>query len=175
MYLSTYSRVLNKRTGRLLENEKKSHLYTLIRNYTFINFQKKVPSIRLFPPIILLFLYFCPIILPFKNSLWPILKSDDLWSYFEATIGKIILQLLNSWSNSKQTLLYLYWMLPKNPTYTFIQTYTFISFQQKFPPICLFPPILLLVFEEISHLYFYSEPSSIRSSRVVYSTLLLGT
>ena len=57
-------------------------------------------------------------------------------------------------------------MLPKNPTYTFIQTYTFISFQQKFPPICLFPPILLLVFEEISHLYFYSDSSSIRNSRV---------
>ena len=58
-------------------------------------------------------------------------------------------------------------MLPKNPTYTFIQTYTFISFQQKFPPICLFPPILLLVFEEISHLYFYSDSSSIRNYRVV--------
>ena len=42
----------------------------------------------------------------------------------------------------------------------------FISFQQKFPPICLFPPILLLVFEEISHLYFYSDSSSIRNSRV---------
>ena len=34
-----YSRVPNKRTGRLLENEEKSHLYALIRNYTFINFQ----------------------------------------------------------------------------------------------------------------------------------------
>ena len=57
-------------------------------------------------------------------------------------------------------------MLPKNPTYTFIQTYTFINFQQKVPPIRLFPPILLLIFKEISHLYFYSEPSSIRNSRV---------
>ena len=34
-----YSRVPNKRTGHLLENEKKSHLYALIWNYTFINFQ----------------------------------------------------------------------------------------------------------------------------------------
>ena len=57
-------------------------------------------------------------------------------------------------------------MLPKNPTYTFIQTYTFINFQQKFPPIRLFPPILLLIFEEIFHLYFYSDSSSIRNSRV---------
>ena len=57
-------------------------------------------------------------------------------------------------------------MLPKNPTYTFIQTYTFVNFQRKVPPIRLFPPILLLIFKEISHLYFYSEPSSIRNSRV---------
>ena len=49
----TYSRVPNKRTGRLLENGKKSHLYALIRNYTIINFQQKVPPIRLFPPIFL--------------------------------------------------------------------------------------------------------------------------
>ena len=57
-------------------------------------------------------------------------------------------------------------MLPKNTTYTFIQAYTFISFQQKVPPIRLFPPILLLIFKEISHLYFYSDSSSIRNSRV---------
>ena len=31
-----YSRVPNKRIGHLLENGKKSHLYTLIRNHTFI-------------------------------------------------------------------------------------------------------------------------------------------
>ena len=49
-----YSRVPNKRTGRLLENEKKSHLYALIQTYTFINFQQKAPPIRLFPPILLL-------------------------------------------------------------------------------------------------------------------------
>ena len=51
---SAYSRVPNKQTGRLLENEKKSHLYALIQTYTFINFQQKVPPIRLFPPILLL-------------------------------------------------------------------------------------------------------------------------
>ena len=43
-------RVPNKRTGRLLENEKKSRLYALIQTYTLINFQQKVP------PILLLFL-----------------------------------------------------------------------------------------------------------------------
>ena len=55
-HIGKYSRVPNKRTGRLLENEKKSHLYALIWNYTFINFQQKVPPIRLFPPILLLLL-----------------------------------------------------------------------------------------------------------------------
>ena len=49
-----YSRVPNKRTGRLLENEKKSRLYALIWDYSFINFERKVPPIRLFPPIFLL-------------------------------------------------------------------------------------------------------------------------
>jgi hypothetical protein len=54
-------------------------------------------------------------------------------------------------------------MLPKIPTYTFI------NFQEIFPPILfLFSPIFLLVFEEISHLYFYSDSSSIRNSRREY-------
>ena len=57
-------------------------------------------------------------------------------------------------------LMVLYQMLPKIPTYTFI------NFQEIFPPIRLFSPIFLLVFEEISHLYFYSDSSSIRNSRV---------
>ena len=57
LLITSYSRVPNKRTDRLLENEKKkSHLYTLIQTYTFINFPKKVPPIRLFPPYY--FLYF---------------------------------------------------------------------------------------------------------------------
>ena len=68
-------------------------------------------------------------------------------------------------------------MLPKDPTYTFIQTYTFINFKQKVPPIRLFPPILLLISNEIFHLYFYLEPSSIRNSRVLtfvnFSTIYL--
>ena len=49
-----YSRVPNKRTGRLFENEKKSHRYALIQTDTFINFQQKVPPIRLFPLTLLL-------------------------------------------------------------------------------------------------------------------------
>ena len=79
-----YSRVLNKRTGRLLENGKKSHLYALIRNYTFINFQQKVPPIRLFPPILLL-IY----VLSLYNSITFLLitTSDDLRSHFKATYG----------------------------------------------------------------------------------------
>ena len=76
-----YSRVPNKRTGRLLENEKNSHLYALIQTYTFINFQQKVSPIRLFPPILLL------IFVLFKTFLWPILTLDDLRSHFKATIG----------------------------------------------------------------------------------------
>ena len=59
-----------------------------------------------------------------------------------------------------ELLMVLYWMLPKIPTYTFI------NFQEIFPPIRLFSPIFLLVFEEISHLYFYLDLSSIRNSRV---------
>ena len=49
-----YSRVPNKRTGRLLENDKKSHLYALVQTYKFINFQQKVPPICLFPLTLLL-------------------------------------------------------------------------------------------------------------------------
>ena len=46
--LGEYSRVPNKQTGRLLENLKKSHLYALIWDYSFINFHKKVPPKLLF-------------------------------------------------------------------------------------------------------------------------------
>ena len=63
----------------------------------------------------------------------------------------------------------------KNPTYTFIQTYTFVNFQRKVPPIRLFPPILIIIFKKISHLYFYSEPSSIRNSRVGFLQYKLET
>ena len=44
--------------------------------------------------------------------------------------------------------------------------YMFISFPEIFPPIRLFSPIFLLDFMEFSHLYFYSDPLSIRNSRV---------
>ena len=137
----TYSRVPNKRTGRLLENLKKSHLYALIQTYTFINFYQKVPPIRLFPPILLLFLYsHCPILLPFKTFLF-ILTLDDLRSHFEATIGNLNQKLINCkrifYWNSKQTLLY--------P----------IECYQKIQPILLFRPIRLLIFSKKSHLYVY--------------------
>ena len=59
-----------------------------------------------------------------------------------------------------ELLIVLYRMLPKIPTYMFI------NFQENFPPIRLFSPIFLLVFEEISHLYFYSDSSSIQNTRV---------
>ena len=64
--------------------KKKSHLYALIRNYTFINFQPKVPPIRLFPPILLL-IY----VLSLFNSITFLLitTSDDLRSHFKATYG----------------------------------------------------------------------------------------
>ena len=54
----------------------------------------------------------------------------------------------------------------KSCLYALIWDYSFINFQQKIPPIRLFSPIFLLLFKEFSHLYFYSDPSSIRNSRV---------
>ena len=54
----------------------------------------------------------------------------------------------------------------KSCLYALIWDYSFINFQQKVPPIRLFSPIFLLIFKEFSHLYFYSDPSSIRNSRV---------
>ena len=44
--------------------KKKSNLNALIHIYSFINFQQKVPPIRLFPPILLLFL-----VLSLSNSI----------------------------------------------------------------------------------------------------------
>ena len=106
-----------------------------IPTYTFISFQEIFPPILLFSPIFLLVFE----------------EISHLYFYSDSS----------SIRNSRVlTFIKLYQMLPKNPTYTFI------NFQQKFPPIRLFPPILLLIFEEISHLYFYSDSSSIRNSRV---------
>ena len=71
-----YSRVPNKRTGHLLENEKTSHLYALIQTYTFINFQQKIPPIRLFPPKgsipTYTFINFCTFTVQIRTFLWPI-------------------------------------------------------------------------------------------------------
>ena len=150
-----------------MENEKKSHLYALIRNYTFINFQQKVPPIRLFPPILLLLLPNYITFLKFTMAHFDLRRPqkplrDHNWENY-LTIDQF---LIGTPRRLSYTFINLYQMLPKNPTYTFIQTYTFINFQQKFPPIRLIPPILLLIFEEISHLYFYSDSSSIRNSRV---------
>ena len=61
----------------------------------------------------------------------------------------------------------------KSRLYALIWDYSFINFQQKVPPIRLFSPIFLLIFKEFSHLYFYSDPSSIRNSRVGGQTILL--
>ena len=66
-----------------------------------------------------------------------------------------------------------FWMLSKIPIYTFIQSYTFISFTEIFPPICLFSPILLFFIKEISHLYFHSDSSSIRNYRVIIPTSMI--
>ena len=57
----------------------------------------------------------------------------------------------------------------------FIESYTIISFLENFPPILLFSPIRLLFFNEFSHLYFYSEPSSIRNSRVLNAFFILNS
>ena len=91
-FVGAYSRVPNKRTGRLLENLKNSHLYALIGDYSFINFHKKVAPIHSFPPILLL-----------------IFELSHLF---------------------------------------------FMSF--IVPPIGLFSPIFLILFQEFSYLYFYS-------------------
>ena len=122
MFLSMYSRVPNKRTGRLLEIEKKSHLYALIWDYSFINFQQKVLPIRLFSTMIL---FIC-----------------ELSHLFSCLFHCLIFGLTNY--HIKVLIL-------------FTQCQSFLC--------CLidyyinwhkFPPIRLLVFQKISHLYFYS-------------------
>ena len=115
-FFCIYSRVPNKQTGRSfigkwqkippirlsIQFSAKSPTYTFIPTFTFINF--------------------C-------TFLWPILTSDDLRSHFEATIGNLNQQLINCkrifYWNFKQTPIP-YRILPKNPTYTFIQTYLYI-------------------------------------------------
>jgi hypothetical protein len=58
-------------------------------------------------------------------------------------------------------------MRKKSHLYALIWDYSFINFQQKVPPMRLFSPIFLLLFKEFSLLYFYSDPSSIRNSRLL--------
>jgi hypothetical protein len=51
-HIVTYSRVPNKQTGLIFENEKNTTYVNLfITTYPFINFQQKVPPIHLFQPI----------------------------------------------------------------------------------------------------------------------------
>ena len=139
MYLFSFEpRVPNKQTGLLLENEKKSHLYTLIRNYSFINFQQKVPPIRLFPPILL---FFFVIFGPPKVFIIFLMFSLAQIGYFQ------------SWDLLKQSF----------SPFSFHSKSNFLTYlsdfhknRRKFPPILLFRPICLLVFQKFSHLYVYS-------------------
>ena len=158
--IHTYTRVPNKWTGLLLENEKKmSHLYVYFHLYFY--------SFLLVKEISKTFCYIKPLLKPYfcmkfnrilnqnsNASTWfpmaPIRNSDG-----------------DTHPNGKQIIYGPLLNATKIPTYTFIQAYTFIRFQEIFPPILLFSPILLLVFQKISHLYVYSESSSIRNSRVI--------
>ena len=137
-----YSRVPNKQTDHLLENEKKSHLYALIRNYTFINFQLKVLPIRLFSPIFILFFQIC---LRKYVSHWYMKQKKGFLRVDLGFLGLLSLCNCNYYCNYVSMY---YSILLKS-------TYTFISFSENFPPIRLFSPILLLDFKKISHLYFY--------------------
>ena len=83
--------ILLFRPIRLLIFSKKSHLYVYSHLYFYY------------------FYFNCPILLPFKTFLLPILTLDDLRSHFEATIGNLNQKLINcKWIfywNSKETLL----------------------------------------------------------------------
>ena len=81
LQFANYSRVPNKRTGHLLENQKNSHLYALIWDYSFINFHKKVPPIRLFPPILLF-------IFELSHPFFMLISLFSLWTYYVITIQK---------------------------------------------------------------------------------------
>ena len=142
-----YSRVPNKRTGRLLENEKKSHLYAVIRNYTIINFQQKVPPIRLFPHIfsrlfVIFFMNFSRILADFQGDGFPRLALIIISN--EAPECWIIYGPLLSTTKKFPPIRLLF---SRNfPTYTFIQSYILISFWGNFPPILLFG---LVVYSEL--------------------------
>ena len=105
----SYSRVPNKRTGRLLENEKKSHLYALIWAYTFINFQQKVPPIRLFPHKLLLIFVLSMAHFDLRRPQKP------LWGHNEKLINY---KRIFYW-NTKQPLLYLMECFQKSHLYVY--------------------------------------------------------
>ena len=132
-------------TIRLLIFRKNSHLYVYSRLY--------------FYSFLYFYCYRKAIVATFFMNSTIICDPNPMHYEFWWEIGKnssiFVMQL--TWSYS---------LLQKFPTYTFIQSYTFISFPENFLPIRLFSPILLLIFKEISHLFFYSDSSSIRNSRV---------
>ena len=136
-----YSRVPNKQTGLLLENEKKSHLYALIQTYTFINFQQKVPPICLFPLTLLLIFVLSMAHFDLRRPQKP------LWGHNQKLINY---KRIFYW-NTKQPFLHIPNWMPKIPPIHLL------FFSKKVPPIRLFPPIFLLILKEISHLYFYSD------------------
>ena len=100
---------------KLIENKKKSRLYKLIWDYSFINFQQKGPPIRLFSPIFLLIfkefshLYFYSDPLSIQNSRvqtdWiSVLTERDLqdmpkiWILKEITLERCTSDQLNTFS-----------------------------------------------------------------------------
>ena len=85
-------------------------------------------------------------------------ETDKQIRFFHLKLDSYILISSQAYKNKqvfKQKQEYLYF-IPKITTYTLIQFYSFISFQENFPPIRLFRPILLFFFEKNSYLYVYS-------------------
>ena len=85
-------------------------------------------------------------------------ETDKQIRFFHLKLDSYILISSQAHTNKqvfkqKQKCLY---FIPNISTYTLIQSYSFISFQENFPPICLFRPILLFFFEKNSYLYVYS-------------------
>ena len=145
--------------------KKKSHLYALIQNYTITNFQQHVPPIRLFffvGKINFQDLLSHKIIVFAWNSIEFLIRIPSRWfpiSPIRISHGDTQMEIKSFMVPS--------WMLPKlSPILLFRPIRLLISFQEIFPPILLFSPIFLLVFQKISHLYFYSESLFIRNSRV---------
>ena len=144
--VNKYSRVPNKRTGRLLENEKKSPLYALIRNYMFINFQEKVPPKYTFIPTYTFINFFQIGLLMYITYLfhyWYYMKQKNgLWGVDKACKGLILLSMATKFS------VYFHYVFNYR---------NHVNIAIYFgPPILLFSPIRLFVLQKSSHLYFYS-------------------